>query len=75
MALSLCAGRAAARSRGNSLVVGPAIAARARVDLVGADAAVLATHAGTDAGLLQVEVVEGVLDLGDEAGHGCFAAV
>ncbi len=51
-------------------VIGPAVAAVAGVALVGANAAVLAADAGADTRLLQVEVVDGVLDLVDVLGHG-----
>ena len=50
------------------------MAARGRVALVGA-VAVLAVEARADAGLGQVEVVDGVLDLVEELRHGCCCVV
>lgn len=68
----------AARSAGGAslgggarlLVLHPAVAARARVAFVGTRAAVLATDAGADARLRELEVLDGVLDFADELGHG-----
>lgn len=64
------AGGAPLGCRASVLVLHPVVAAGARVAFVSPGATVLAADAGTDARLLELEVLDGVLDLVDELGHG-----